>query len=72
MLGKLDQFAYRSDEFVNSFWREGCLATLRANPGIDIRNANRDIFLTVLESGRTPFFFDAMFATNRGRFTCLC
>lgn len=76
-LGCVDELAYRGDELVDCFGREGRFTVYGANPGVYVGDANRDTIVTVFEGCWTPLFGNVMLATDRSRFSahstfCVC
>src|SRR5256885_10362497 len=67
MFRRRDQLAYGCEEFLYSFGRERGLAVLRANPGINIRHADRNPILVIFECRWLPLLQDFVFATSWNR-----
>ena len=64
-LGRFDKLAYRGDELVDGFGREGRFTVYVTYPGIYVGDANCDTIVTVFEGRWTPLFGYVMLATHR-------
>jgi hypothetical protein len=68
--GRLQQFAHGDNQLINCFRRERRFTIFRANPSVNVRHADRNAVLIVLECRRTPFFRSPVRTANWNRLVC--